>query len=422
MVLHASDNIKDYFQHTTLTKILGEPNYETLAQLQKEVRANGRSVPCSLGGGNQGHLGLVTSAATYARINPETIFDRPTTHPAPPPNVNGATQYQIQNAIRQYDEDVREFNLCNLVERTVIQQINAAVNDEYLADLIDPDTGILTGTVPTILHTLFASYGDITAQSLAQKKANVEQITYAHQKPIAIIFHNVNEYATMAEASGAAATDVQLIDIGLIIITNANIFGSDIRKWHSKPADEISWTNFKTHFTTAQRDIKRSQPQQTIRDFGFHPQANAVSLADEVYARITAKQAEDTAQAEAINAEIETGLAMQEQFSQMANSTQTDPSVISQITALTNIIRNLESRMNNNGGNGGNGGGGGQDRSKGKGRSNKSHQRKAGKYCWTHGNGAHDGNSCKNKVTGHIESASFQNKQGGSHKNCDPAT
>ena len=54
---------------------------------------------------------------------------------------------------------------------------------------IDPDTGILTGTVPTILHTLFESYGDITAQSLSQKKVYVKKITYARPNPIAIILH-----------------------------------------------------------------------------------------------------------------------------------------------------------------------------------------------------------------------------------------
>ena len=35
MVLHASDNIKDYFQYTTLTHISEEQNHKTLAQLQK---------------------------------------------------------------------------------------------------------------------------------------------------------------------------------------------------------------------------------------------------------------------------------------------------------------------------------------------------------------------------------------------------
>ena len=92
----------------------------------------------------------------------------------------------------------------------------------------------------------------------------------------------------MAEASGATATDMQRINIGLIIITDANIFGSDIRKWHSKTAEEKSWTSFKSHFTTAQCEIKRPQTQQKIRYFGFHQQANTATLADEVYARIEA--------------------------------------------------------------------------------------------------------------------------------------
>ena len=62
--------------------------------------------------------------------------------------------------------------------------------------------------------------------------------------------------------------------------------------------------NFKSHFTTAQREIKRSQQQQKIRDFGFHQQGNVASLANEVYAIIAAKQAENTAQAESINAKL----------------------------------------------------------------------------------------------------------------------
>ena len=143
----------------------------------------------------------------------------------------------------------------------------------------------------------------------------VENITNAHTKPIAIISHKVNEYSTMAEASGAAAIDMQLIDIGLIIITNANIFGRNIIKRHSKPTRDKSSKNFKSHFTTGQRELKRSQPQQTIRDFGFRQQANAASLANEVYDRISAKQAEDTAQAEAINTKLENGISMQEQLS-----------------------------------------------------------------------------------------------------------
>ena len=54
---------ENYFQHPTLTKITGDPTYASLAKLEKECKANGKSVRTTLGGGLQGHLGLVTSAS-----------------------------------------------------------------------------------------------------------------------------------------------------------------------------------------------------------------------------------------------------------------------------------------------------------------------------------------------------------------------
>ena len=68
---------ENYFQFPTLTKISGDPTYESLAKLTKECKANGKSVPSGLGGGRQGHLGLVTSATAYARSAPTTPFVRP---------------------------------------------------------------------------------------------------------------------------------------------------------------------------------------------------------------------------------------------------------------------------------------------------------------------------------------------------------
>ena len=44
------------------------------------------------------------------------------------------------------------------------------------------------------------------------------------------------------------------------------------------------------------------------------------------------------------------------------------------------------------------------------------------KYCWTHGNCAHDSRKCNSKGTGHKNEATFQNKMGGSEKNCQYCT
>jgi hypothetical protein len=68
---------ESYFQHPTLTKINGDPAYTSLAKLKRECKAKGKSVSTTLGGGLQGHLGLVCSTAAYQRISPGVPFDRP---------------------------------------------------------------------------------------------------------------------------------------------------------------------------------------------------------------------------------------------------------------------------------------------------------------------------------------------------------
>jgi hypothetical protein len=61
---------ESYFQHPSLTKIDGDPTYTSLAKLARECKANGKSVATTLGGGLQGYLGLVCSAAAYERVSP----------------------------------------------------------------------------------------------------------------------------------------------------------------------------------------------------------------------------------------------------------------------------------------------------------------------------------------------------------------
>jgi hypothetical protein len=81
-VYSTTDNMSDnhpnyreaYFQHPTLTKISGDPAYTSLAKLEREIKANGKSAPSILGGGSQGHLGLVSSPYSYDRVSPGVPF------------------------------------------------------------------------------------------------------------------------------------------------------------------------------------------------------------------------------------------------------------------------------------------------------------------------------------------------------------
>ncbi len=50
------------------------------------------------------------------------------------------------------------FKACNLIKGIIIQQINTAIDEDYLANLIDNETGLLEGTVPQIMRKLFDTY------------------------------------------------------------------------------------------------------------------------------------------------------------------------------------------------------------------------------------------------------------------------
>ena len=92
--------------------------------------------------------------------------------------------------------------MCNLIERTIIQQINTAVDPDCLvADLINDNTSLLEGPVPNIMKQPFETYGVITPQTLTATKATLEATTYNHSKPIVNIFMAINDYANMTEAA-----------------------------------------------------------------------------------------------------------------------------------------------------------------------------------------------------------------------------
>ena len=143
----------------------------------------------------------------------------------------------------------------------------------------------------------------------------------------------------MADAANASETDDQVVDIGLIVISRATIFSSDVRKWHDKPRDDRTLTNFKIHFKEAQKAIKRSQPAMTPDSLGFHGQVNA---ATQVLANDAAQRNSDAA-----------ALQLATQQAQQATQTQMLEQIyllMSTAIQAANTNTNNQTQRNNGGG------------------------------------------------------------------------
>jgi hypothetical protein len=167
-----------------------------------------------------------------------------------------------------------------------------------------------------VMRELYNTYGTVTPQTLTAAKAKLEITTYDHSRPIANLFSAITDYAHMAEASDATETPEQLISIGLIVIPRSTIFTNDIRAWNETLPAAKTWPEFKTHFRTAQKAIKRSQPSTTTNALGYHREANAAKEGNNAVSRISLSSTDgntlsvaETAAAELADQQLETHLA-----------------------------------------------------------------------------------------------------------------
>ena len=133
-------NYRDtYFQYADLTPIQGEPKNDSLKTLINELTANAQTVHSNLGGGANGHLGLILMPTKYAVIAPGTPYIRPN-YPGALAIPPGTTNIQAQMLTEQHHHALQEFRESEAVHNALIQQVVKAVDPMYLKALRNPVT------------------------------------------------------------------------------------------------------------------------------------------------------------------------------------------------------------------------------------------------------------------------------------------
>ena len=168
MTTHTVDYQTTVFEFQNLTRIHGEPNFETIKKLHRELMINAQTVHSDLGGGAHGHLGLTLSPGRYALLS-NAEYHQPR-HPGPLAIPPGTTQHMARTMKEQHTERIRVFKEVTGVENALKQQIVTAVEDQYLAALRDATTGKLNGTIHEVIRHLFEVYGRVSPQTLFEQE------------------------------------------------------------------------------------------------------------------------------------------------------------------------------------------------------------------------------------------------------------
>lgn len=411
------------FRYEDLTKIHGEPSFHSLKILNREIKANARSVYSNLGGANHGHLGLVCSDAEYATISP-IPFVRPV-FPEEPLNIPaGTTRIVADNLERDYKEAVRVFREVMGVENALKQQLIKAVDPTYLDAIRDHITYDLIGDLQENLHFLLTTYGKVTPETLAEEYEKVIATTYNSSLPIDTIFNSVRDLSELANAANVPYSAQQQISILYTILNRSGQFKQDIKEWKRKPAAQKTMLNFTTHFRRAHEEL-RETTNETLEALQH---ANIARQVIDGIQHLLPSSEDTTPPTEQEEAPPATPAQQEPPPAQMCFSATGDntliPSLLQQMTTMQTMMMNMQNEMNTRsngqnrggGGRGGRGGGRGQGRGRGQGVRfrNPAHHTH---YCWSHGACKHSSADCQTPAEGHKREATFENKLGGSTRN-----
>ena len=155
------DHKNTHFEFPELTRIHGVPTAAYLITIQCQVRDNCSTVHTTLGGDHHSHLCMVCTPEVYANVPNSASYNQPAAL-QPLAVQPSATQFQIQKARVVHTKETHLFCKVLAVERTIIQQIIAAIGAKLLKTLRNPVTNKITHTIPMILMYLSNAYGYLT--------------------------------------------------------------------------------------------------------------------------------------------------------------------------------------------------------------------------------------------------------------------
>ena len=387
-------NVTSYFPYPVLLQSHApgcDPNYESLQPFLSQLNANAASVPSTGGDGRLGHLFITIGDADYTQLSTGNVPFVPPANPGPFVPLHGGTAAATSEHRAQYTEAQRIFGTYQSTEAALTQQILAATDPKFVSSLRHRTYGFATVTTRQLIVHLLVTYAKITANDLM---LNDDRMTTPWQvgSPFETLTTQIDDGAAFALSGQVPFTDKQLVKIAYKLVYDSGPqLSLACRDWRAKPEAAKTWLNFQVFFKEAHRDIS---PDATAHNQGFAGYSTFIT-------------------------EDEAAEAAELHLANMANAQATSAA---QVTALTDMLRQMQQKLDTI-----------LTGNVTKAQSAPSNQRPPGekratflatcnkekRYCHTHGIAIktdHNSGNCTKKGPSHVDTATYDNRQGGSDR------
>ena len=121
--------------------------------------------------------------------------------------------------------------------------------------LVNEETQLIRGNIPTVLKYLFNTYGKIPSKEVKQKEAEICAMPYHPADPMILLFNPIEKLKKIAKSTSIEYTTAQILDIGLTVVRNTPDFKRALGDWVTIPNNDKTWDHFKSHFKDAQKQL-----------------------------------------------------------------------------------------------------------------------------------------------------------------------
>ena len=203
-------NIIASFTHPTLPRNAEEPTFESIRSIHKLLNQNATGVLRGAYGNTLGLLGLTITRDLYWTLAGQD-FVLPT-RPAAPALPPFASNVQVVEIMRIYEEEVKQYNKYVATAKALKNQLLGAFDNNYFLSIYNQATGYEESTVLQLLQHLYNNYGQLTSTQLT---ANDEEMraNYDPTTPIEKYIALIEKCMDIAANGGAPYSQEQILTL-----------------------------------------------------------------------------------------------------------------------------------------------------------------------------------------------------------------
>ena len=77
------------------------------------------------------------------------------------------------------------------MEKALLRHIQNAIEEKYIAHLLDGNTGLIAVDIPSVLDYLFLNYSKVPSEEVKEKEAEVLYYTFNPAEPMVLMYRPI---------------------------------------------------------------------------------------------------------------------------------------------------------------------------------------------------------------------------------------